>query len=409
MKVAVILDSISRLNGGVFLSEQKTHQTIARQPGVDIEVFGCWDHYTEADAESWSPLRNSSYVRRGPGFVGYCPGLLQAIVRWQPDLCYRAGLWKYGSLATLTWHKRTKRPYIVATHGMLDSWALRKSSLKKSVARILYENEHLRRASCIRALCEAEVEAIRALGLANPCCIVPNGVPLPPDVEKPLWDSPEGARSGGKKVLLYLGRIDPKKGLTNLLKAWQITLELKRCNAGEWVLAIAGWNQGGYESELRMLAQQLGLVCSDMRSKPADWNDSIPGNNQLLFLGSQTEDGKSECYRRCNAFILPSFSEGLPAAVLEAWSFGKPVLMTPQCNLEEGFRAGAAIRIETNQESIGEGLASLMKMSDHERALMGGRGLELVKREFALSTVRERMVSVYSWVLGKGSKPECVV
>ena len=65
----------------------------------------------------------------------------------------------------------------------------------------------------------------------------------------------------------------------------------------------------------------------------------------VVFLGPQFGAEKSECYRACDAFILPSLSEGLPMTVLEAWSYAKPVLMTAECNLPEGFAAGAAVRI----------------------------------------------------------------
>ena len=60
-----------------------------------------------------------------------------------------------------------------------------------------------------------------------------------------------------------------------------------------------------------------------------------------------------------DAFILPSFSEGLPMSVLEAWAYQLPVVMTDFCNLPEGFEAGAAIRIEPDAESVFQGLEKL--------------------------------------------------
>ena len=50
---------------------------------------------------------------------------------------------------------------------------------KKRIAALLYENQHLRGAACLRALSEAEAQSIRSYGLRNPICVIPNGVDLP--------------------------------------------------------------------------------------------------------------------------------------------------------------------------------------------------------------------------------------
>jgi poly(glycerol-phosphate) alpha-glucosyltransferase len=94
--------------------------------------------------------------------------------------------------------------------------------------------------------------------------------------------------------------------------------------------------------------------------------------------------------------------------VLEAWSYGKPVMMTPPCNLPEGFSAQAAWRIEPVTESIAEGLRQFFAMSDHERETMGRRGLALVKDRFAWPKIALQMRSVHEWLLGGGPKPDCV-
>src|SRR5215831_18332848 len=94
--------------------------------------------------------------------------------------------------------------------------------------------------------------------------------------------------------------------------------------------------------------------------------------------------------------------------VLEAWAYAKPVLMTPECNLPEGFAAGAALQIGTAPEEIAAGLQQLIEMSDDDRRAVGDRGRTLVASRFSWRRIGEQMRSVYEWMLGGGATPESV-
>jgi glycosyltransferase involved in cell wall biosynthesis len=126
------------------------------------------------------------------------------------------------------------------------------------------------------------------------------------------------------------------------------------------------------------------------------------------FVGPQFGTCKDATLRAAHAFILPSLSEGLPVAVLEAWSYGIPVLMTLECNLQEGFVAGAAIELQTETASIARALLSLFRMSAWERNDIGQRGQRLVKERFSCERIAAEMRAVYAWLLGAGSRPACV-
>ena len=95
-------------------------------------------------------------------------------------------------------------------------------------------------------------------------------------------------------------------------------------------------------------------------------------------------------------------------SVLEAWAYGLAVLMTPECNLPEGFAADAALRIETTVGSIAQGLDVLFSMSDADLDAMGARGRSLVEERFTWKKVAAQMAGVYEWMLGGGTPPECV-
>jgi poly(glycerol-phosphate) alpha-glucosyltransferase len=320
------------------------------------------------------------------------------------DLLYAATLWKYPSWAALQWVERTGKPMMVAPHGSLDEWALKNAAWKKRIAAVLFKDRQLRKAACIRALCQSEADSIRAYGLTQPIAIIPNGVDLPDFIESS--DEGRGSRacdqSSGRKTLLFLGRIHPKKGIPNLIRAFKKAIDSRRSTFdAPWQLVIAGWDQGGHEAELMKLCQELGLSF-ERREPKAEGRKSAA---RVVFFGPAFGGNKKSLLRTADAFVLPSFSEGLPMSVLEAWSYQLPVVMTPECNLPEGFAADAAIRIETGAESIAQGLDTLFSMSASDLQAMGAKGRALVEERFTWKTIAAQMREVYDWMLGGGAKP----
>jgi poly(glycerol-phosphate) alpha-glucosyltransferase len=269
---------------------------------------------------------------------------------------------------------------------MLDSWAVRHHGWKKRLALWAYEARHLREAACLHALCEAEARAFRELGLKNPICIVPNGV-----TANIAAGSRDSRRQWQGKTLLYLGRLHPKKGLINLLHAWQRFSRRAQGEREGWHLAIAGWDQDGHEALLRRLASDGAM------------DDSVH------FFGPRFGDDKHALFRSATAFVLPSVSEGLPMAVLEAWSYGLPVLMTPHCNLPIGFEVGAALPIDTGVEGLVGGLERMAGMSEEEFRAMGERGRLLCRDRFSQQETGNMMKDVYRWLLRRGPRPACIM
>lgn len=124
--------------------------------------------------------------------------------------------------------------------------------------------------------------------------------------------------------------------------------------------------------------------------------------------GPVFDDAKKACFQNADAFVLPSFSEGLPMSILEAWSYLLPVLMTAECNIPEGFQAGAAVEVRPEVGSVADGLRSFLSLSAAERKNMGLRGRSLVEAKFSWPQIAGQMLEVYKWVLGQGPQPDCV-
>jgi len=391
MKIAFITASVSRNAGGIFDIVRRLAQCIYSEQKIDVSVIALRDEFTDEDIKLWEPLKPLTYPVIGPRSFGYSSELSRALNNIDADLMHSQGLWMYTSIACGKWAKLTKKKYIITPQGMLESWALKNSRLKKKIAGWLYENYNLRNAICLHAVSKEEVKSFRSYGLKNPICIIPNGVDMPDDIiptNKPPWEhiiEPE------KKVLLYLGRLHPKKNLDNLLRAWYITKRGGSKKINDWMLIIVGWDQLGYEAYLKKIAKELGIA------------------DMVYFLGPQFGDAKTLCFQYADAFILPSYSEGMPMAVLEAWSYALPLLMTPECNIPLGFEKNSAIKIKTDAIDIARGLNELFSMSDEERRNIGINGKKLVKENFSWSKISQQMREVYEWILGESSKPECVI
>jgi len=420
MRVLSVLESVSRLDGGIFEAELALQREMAQVPGVNIDVVALRDEFTDEDASRWFPIKPRVGKCVGPRGFGFSPELLRLMPR-EVDIGYCAALWKYPAWAFLNWQKNAGKPAVVAPHGSLDVWALQNSKWKKRIAAAFFKDCQLRKATCFRALCKAEADSIRAYGLKQRIEIVPNGVILPDlsttfkrggrcEIEAPkigrtgegvgMRESKDMERREGKMRLLFLGRIHPKKGLVAALRAWADILNSKSKieNLNQWQIVIAGWNQGGHEAALLELCNELGLKVFNGQGV-----SSLAESADVVFWGPAFGKEKEALLRGATAFILPSLSEGLPMSVLEAWAYGLPVVMTPECNLQEGFGCHAALEIQNTEmgNSKWDGLRALLDMSDFDRIEMGRRGRRLVEERFTWPKLAAQMKVLYEEVLGR--------
>jgi glycosyltransferase involved in cell wall biosynthesis len=388
VKVGYVTPSISPHGGGLMDSVRREASALSNR--LTVAIFAGQDALSAAHLREWVPLDVSLFPVKGPSRFSYAPGLSQSLLDAQLDVISGHGLWRYTSLATARWHSKAAKPYIVSPHGMLDPWALRNSRSRKAVAAVLFENRHLRTASCIRALCASEVEAVKGYGLRNPVALIPNGVDLPGLEETVVapWNEVEGFP--GAKVLLSLGRIHPKKNLLALLQAWKGAQQSQPLIMADWRLVIGGWNEGSYCAQLREYIEESELERSVWLAGP--------------LFGRE----RHAAYRNASGFVIPSLSEGLPMVVLEAWSYALPVIMTPACNLPEGFVAGAAIQTGETPAEISVALQQLANLPDKKRLATGQLGRALCADKFSWQAIAPMMEAVFRWILAGGSRPECI-
>jgi poly(glycerol-phosphate) alpha-glucosyltransferase len=361
MKVVALTNDLSARGGGIPPAMLRLYENLASR-GVDVLLVAS----AAPDHARWAKV--ATYKTIGPKSFGFSPDLLSLLDRECPDLVHLHGLWTYGSIAVQTWKRRTGNPVVVSPHGMVDRWALRHSALKKWIAGAAYEWANLHKASCIHALTEGEVKALNDLGYRDQVVKIPNGVDLAKTAKLP--ESP-------RRILLYLGRLHPKKGIAETLIGWSLFQKAFPVGQTGWQLVIAGWDDGGHLDELHRIVREYGL------------------GKSVKFVGSVFGSAKDSLYASADATILASHSEGLPMTVLESWAFGKPTFITDECNLPEGFSAGAAFKITVNPKSIAEALIAVLP--DRTRLINAGQaGRALAESSFNWTKISETWLALYS-------------
>ena len=309
------------------------------------------------------------------GLFGYSPGIKKYLLSSDADIIHIHGLWKYSSYIAYKVAKKREIPWVVSVHGMLTKYSLRRSKFKKSIAFSFYAKNILQHATVIHVMNGDEEDYIRSLGINVPIKIVPNGIKI--NLLNCNGFNSLSRISKGRKVILYLGRIHPIKGLDILLEAWS---KLDEKYHKEICLVIAGWGEKNHLSEFKR-----NLL---------EYNSS----NSVFYIGPQFDNDKHGVYCQADAFILPSLSEGSPVSVLEAWSYSLPVIMSEESNLPSGFESGSAHKITLSADVMSDELKAFIQMPSMEQQQMGKYGFELVKKRFNWNTIAKKMFKIYCFV-----------
>jgi glycosyltransferase involved in cell wall biosynthesis len=265
---------------------------------------------------------------------------------------------------------------IVSPQGTLSHWALGQNRLQKEIFWRLLQRPAVHVAACFHATAESEFEDIRRLGFRQPVCILPNGVDVPPLEQK---------SDGGRRRLLFLGRIHPKKGVDILLRAWRVVEH----RFPDWELHVAGPDNRGYLAEMQALAAQLHLT-------------------RLVFCGPLYDDEKWQAYRDASVFVLPTHSENFGIAVAEALAAGTPAIVTHGAPWAGLVEHGAGWWIEIGVDPLVACLEQALSTPPQRFREMGRAGHEWMKRDFSWDRIGPKFLATYRWVVGDGEAPAWV-
>jgi glycosyltransferase involved in cell wall biosynthesis len=243
------------------------------------------------------------------------------------------GLWQYHSFGAWRALSAMRVPYFVFTHGMLDPWFKRTYPLKH-LKKWLYwpwaEYRVLRDAQAVLFTSEDErVLARESFWLYQAHEIVVSyGTKTPPDNSAHLRAHFLAAHPAlqGKRVLLFLSRIQVKKGCNLLIEAFAKVAQQDPALH----LLMAGPDQAGWVAELKALAQANGIA------------------DRITWPGMLQGDMKWGAFYTAEAFVLPSHQENFGIAVAEAMGCGLPVLISDKVNIWREIAADGAGIVNTD-------------------------------------------------------------
>ncbi len=317
----------------------------------------------------------------GPRRLGRSPAMMQWLSETSRlglvDLLHNHSLWMMPNAYPGLVAGRQGLPLVVSPRGTLSEWSMHSGSTLKRIFWPLVQKPTLAATSCFHATAESEYADIRRMGFRQPVAIIPNGIDipnLPPKV------------SGESRILLFLGRVHPIKGLDMLLPAWQAV----QARFPEWRLRIVGPDNGGYLAKMQRLAKKLLL-------------------ERIEFSGALRGEQKWQAYQQADLFVLPTYSENFGISVAEALAAGTPAIVTkgaPWAGLEA---RGAGWWTDIGLDPLVACLEDALCRTTDDLNDMGLCGRSWMEENYSWASVGLKMTETYRWILNGSNKPECVI
>jgi poly(glycerol-phosphate) alpha-glucosyltransferase len=343
---------------------------------IEYNIYSFQDKFTNIDSEKWGDTNSKVYKSILCGRNNYFSiKILIDLWNSKADIGHIQALWSFTSIALYVWARLRNRKYLLSSNGYLDTWALNKSKIKKKIALYIGFNAVIYNAYCIQVNNIREIQSVRQIGYRGHIAVIPNGINILDETNiNPPWPT-----NVSNKILLYLGRIDEKKGVDLLINAWNLVQKNDECK--DWTLVIVGFSENLTNYE---------LCCLEIINKQK--------NNSILYYNGQYGLNMNSCYHNANAFILPSFSEGNPIAALNAMISRKPVLITPHCNIKDNNSKKFGIFFEPSVNEIILALKDLFLMSEDELRDMGENAFNYANENNSWESVSFKYDQLYNWM-----------
>lgn len=288
-----------------------------------------------------------------------------------------------------TWHT----PFIQMFHtlGHMKNRIARTTAERESALRIQVETNLMREADRVIVATPAEVaqhQWLYRVPKTDHIEVIPPGVDVAHFYPRSAWEAK--TRLGldpHRKMLLFVGRIEPLKGLETLLRAVALLLERGFADCSKLYLAIVGGNPNGSAASqnaemerLKKLHLELGL------------------QEVVTFMGAQDQDALPDYYSAAEAVIMPSHYESFGMVALEAMACGTPVIASEVGGLAFLIKDGVTGFHVPDRDPAALADRICLLLTDPLLRGQLGEQAALHARTYSWGTIAEKIVGVYQMV-----------
>ena len=263
------------------------------------------------------------------------------------------GMWTPFTYFAYLIASKLKIPYVFSPHGGLMPYALKKSHFKKILALKIYQKKILIDAELIITSSKEESISLSIFVKDKPIKAIPHGIIIPDKVYK----KKSLKQNYRKKRCLFLGRINPSKGIKELIETW------KKLNNKEWELIIAG------------IAEDLPYL--NVIKKLSSQNKN---NINIEFVGEVRGRKKNNLFKSSDLFVLPTKTENFGLVIAEAMAYGLPIITTKGAPWKVIKENNLGWWIETNDESLLIALKEATDMKSSDLIDIGNRARFYAKK-----------------------------
>jgi glycosyltransferase involved in cell wall biosynthesis len=299
----------------------------------------------------------------------------------QADIVHLHSLYGFHDWAVWRLCRRAGVPYLLQPHGTLDPFIIRHHRRRKRILDLMFQDEVTRDARSILYTSETERDLAEPYVFGRPGVVIPLGV----DLERYAALPPAAdfrARHpeiGNRRIVLFLGRLNFKKGIELLIPAFAEALS--RCD--DLHLVFAG-GDGGFGATARAMVKLHRL------------------GDRTTFTGHLDAAEVAEAFAAASLFVLPSRTENFAIAAAEAMAAGVPSILSDQVQIAAAAARQGACRVALLAvPDWTNAMLELLEAPD-AAAAMGRRARSYAQANFAWPRIAEQLVERYRDLVGAG-------